>query len=208
MTPMQGYILNINRVKDEDLIVTLLTQNRLITLYRFYGARHGSINLGYKLDFEAISSANSSISMLRNVLHLGDKWMINPKRFFIWQHFMKLLFQHLKDIDELDSFYFELLDIMNKKFEKQNPVRVVVESYISLLSYEGRLHDDFICFSCESIVTQNLVLTRSFLPAHYECIFGTILDIGKIKELFLTGSTINMSNDEVAILWKILQEGI
>ena len=205
---MQGYILHINRVKDEDLIVTLITQNRLITLYRFYGARHGSINIGYKLDFEAINSGKSSISMLRNVLHLGDKWMTNPKRFFIWQHFIKLLFQHLKDIDELDSFYFDLLNEMNKKFEKQNPVRVVVESYITLLSYEGRLHDDFICLTCENVVTQNLVLTRSFLPAHYECIFGTILDIDRIKELFLTGSTINFSDDEVSQLWKILQEGI
>lgn len=205
---MQGYILNINRVKDEDLIVTLLTQNRLITLYRFYGARHGSINLGYKLDFEAISSAKSSISMLRNVLHLGDKWMVNPKRFFIWQHFIKLLFQHLKEIEELDSFYFDLLNTMNKKFEKQNPIRVVVEAYISLLSYEGRLHDDFICLTCENSITQNLVLTRSFLPAHYECIFGSVLDIKKVQELFLTGSTINFSDDEVNILWKTLQDGI
>lgn len=205
---MQGYILNINRVKDEDLIVTLLTQNRLITLYRFYGARHGHINLGYKLDFEAINSGSSTISMLRNALHLGDKWMVNPKRFFIWQHFLKLLFQHLKDIEELDSFYFDLLDEMNKKFEKQNPVRVVVESYIALLSYEGRLHDDFICIFCENVIRQNLVLTRSFLPAHYECIFGTVLDIKKIKELFLTHSTINFSDDEVSVLWKILQEGI
>ena len=205
---MQGYILNINRVKDEDLIVTLLTENRLITLYRFYGARHGSINIGYKLDFEAINSGKSSISMLRNVLHLGDKWMLKSKRFFIWQQFIKLLFGHLKDIEELDNFYFNLLNTMNKKFEKQNPVRVVIESYIALLTYEGRLHDDFVCFSCENVVKNNLVLTRSFLPAHYDCIFGTVFDIAKIKELFLTGSSINFSDDEVSILWQILQEGI
>lgn len=205
---MQGYILNINRVKDEDLIVTLLTQSRLISLYRFYGARHGNINLGYKLDFEAISSPKSSISMLRNVLHLGDKWMVNPKRFFIWQHFIKLLYTHLQDIEELDHFYFDLLNTMNYKFEKQNPIRVAVESYITLLTYEGRLHDDFVCFSCENIVKENLVLTRSFLPAHYECIFGTVLNMEKIMELFLTGSTLNLEDHEVNILWKILQEGI
>jgi recombinational DNA repair protein (RecF pathway) len=207
MSPMQGYILNINRVKDEDLIVSLLTEDRLLTLYRFYGARHANINLGYKLDFEAINSGKSSISMLRNVLHLGDKWMATPKRFFIWQHFIKLLYKHLKDIDELDSFYFELLNNMNKKFEKQNPVRVVVESYIELLSYEGRLHDDFICFSCEEPIKKNLVLARSFLPAHYECIYDTKLNIKKIKNLFKNGTTIELEDDEVNQLWKILQEG-
>ncbi len=34
---MQGYIININNVKDEDLIVTILTQNNLYTAYRFMG---------------------------------------------------------------------------------------------------------------------------------------------------------------------------
>ena len=204
---MQGYILNINPVKDEDLIVTLITKNSLQTLYRFYGARHSNINIGYKIDFESISSAKSTISMLRNVLHLGDKWMSNPKRFFIWQQFIKLLFKHLKDVEELDSFYFELLDEINQKFSKQNPVRVAVESYISLLSHEGRLHDDFACLVCEEVVEKNLILTRSFLPAHKECIFGEVMQISKIKELFLTASTINLDDDEVDNLWKILQEG-
>ncbi len=205
---MQGYILNINRVKDEDLIVTILTKNSLITLYRFYGSRHSNINLGYKLDFEAISSNNSSIPMLRNVLHLGNKWMINPERFFVWQKFLKLLFLHLKDIDDLDSFYFELLNEMNIKFEKQNPIRVVVESYLTLLNYEGRLHDDFICFICEQEIEKDLVLSRSFLPAHYECIYDYKLNLKKIKELFQTGSTINLEDEEVSLLWKILQQGI
>ena len=204
---MQGYILNINRVKDEDLIVSILTEDRLLTLYRFYGARHANINLGYKLDFEAINSGKSSISMLRNVLHLGDKWMATPKRFFIWQHFIKLLYKHLKDIDELDSFYIELLNNMNKKLEKQNPTRVVVESYVELLSYEGRLHDDFVCFSCEEAVNNDLVLTRSFLPAHKSCLFGDVFDKSKIEELFISKSTIYLDDSEVDKLWKILQKG-
>jgi len=204
---MQGYILNINRVKDEDLIVSLLTQNRLKTLYRFYGARHGSINIGYKIDFEAQSSPKSTISMLKNVLHLGNKWMNEPRRFFIWQHFIKLLFKHLKDVEELDSFYFELLDNMNQKFEKQNPIRVAVESYIELLSYEGRLHDDFICFICEEPVNDELVITRSFLPAHKTCLFGDVVDRVKIEELFVTRSTLYLDDREVDKLWKIVLEG-
>ena len=51
---MQGYIINLNRVKDEDLIVTILSKGRLETLYRFYGARHGTINIGFKIDYETL----------------------------------------------------------------------------------------------------------------------------------------------------------
>lgn len=205
---MQGYVLNINKVKDEDLIVTLLTQSSLKTLYRFYGARHAHINLGYKLDFEMEQSSKSTISMLRNVLHLGDKWMANPKRFFIWQQFIRLLYKHLKDVEEVDSFYLDLLDEMNRKFVKQNPIRVVIESYITLLSYEGRLHDDFGCLICEEEVRDNLILTRSFLPAHKGCIFGTELTFDKIEALFENASTLYLDDDEIEILWKILQEGL
>ncbi len=204
---MQGYILNINKVKDEDLIVTILTTTSLLTLYRFYGARHSNINIGYKIDFESVSSAKSTISMLRNVLHLGDSWMNEPRRFFVWQQFIKLLFKHLRDVEKLDSFYFELLNEIKQKFAKQNPIRVAVESYVQLLSYEGRLHDDFVCLICEELVTSELVITRSFLPAHKGCIFGEIVDKAKIEELFLNSSTINLDDDEVDKLWKILQEG-
>jgi recombinational DNA repair protein (RecF pathway) len=204
---MQGYILNINKVKDEDLIVTILTTTSLLTLYRFYGARHSNINIGYKIDFESLSSAKSTISMLRNVLHLGDSWMNEPRRFFVWQQFIKLLFKHLRDVEKVDSFYFELLNEIKQKFAKQNSIRVAVESYIQLLSYEGRLHDDFVCLICEELVTSELVITRSFLPAHKKCIFGEVVDKAKIEELFLTASTINLDDDEVDKLWKILQEG-
>ena len=138
---MQGYILNINKVKDEDLIVTILTENKLKTLYRFYGARHANINLGYKIDFEAIASAKSTISMLREVLPLSAKWMLESNRFFIWQQFIKLLYRHLEDVNELDSFYFHLLEETSIMIAKQNPQRVVIESYLQLLEYEGRLHD-------------------------------------------------------------------
>ncbi len=49
---MQGYILDVKPVKDDDLIVTILTPTRVYTTYRFYGARHSNINVGYKIDFE------------------------------------------------------------------------------------------------------------------------------------------------------------
>ncbi len=204
---MQGYIININRVKDEDLIVKVLTENRLKSLYRFYGARHSNINLGYKIDFEAISSNKSNIPMLRNLLHLGDSWMSKSERFFIWQTFIKLLYKHLKDIQEVDRFYLDLLNKMNKKISKQNPIRVCVESYIELLCHEGRLHDDFICFICEEPIEEEVVISRGFLPSHQKCIFAKKLKKDRVKELFLSKSSLYLSDDEVYELWKTLQEG-
>jgi len=87
---MQGYIINFNPVKDEDLIVTVLTKESVLTLYRFYGARHSHINLGYKIDFEAKSSIKSTIPQLSGVLHLASKWNLEHARMFIWQPFVKL----------------------------------------------------------------------------------------------------------------------
>ena len=49
---MQGFIINLNKVKEEDLIVTIISKDNLQTLYRFYGARHGTINIGFKIDYE------------------------------------------------------------------------------------------------------------------------------------------------------------
>ena len=68
---MQGFIINFNKVKDEDLIVTIVSKTSLDTLYRFYGARHGTINLGFKLDYEKQSSHKVTISRLKDVIHIG-----------------------------------------------------------------------------------------------------------------------------------------
>ncbi len=204
---MQGYILNINKVKDEDLIVTILTENRLKTLYRFYGARHANINLGYKIDFEAVSSAKSTISMLREVLPLSAKWMLQSNRFFIWQQFIKLMFKHLKDVTDLDPFYFTLLEESAIMIAKQNPKRVMIESYLQLLEYEGRLHDDFQCFICDEMIESHLVLARSFLPAHQACVYGSVLEKQKITQLFSSKSTLYLEDAEVEHLWQLLLEG-
>ncbi len=204
---MQGYILNINKVKDEDLIVSILTENKLKTLYRFYGARHANIQLGYKIDFEVQSSAKSTISMLREVLPLSAKWMLESKRFFIWQQFSKLMFRHLKDVVELDPFYFYLLEETAALMQKQNPKRVVIESYLQILEYEGRLHDDFICFICDNIVEERVVLARSFLPAHKVCVFAQEFPKKKIQTLFEDKSTLYLEDSDVETLWQLLQEG-
>src|SRR5660397_60938 len=135
---MQGYIINFNKVKDEDLIVTILTKGSVQTLYRFYGARHSNINLGYKIDFESQSSIKSNIAQLRGVLHLASKWNLDRDRMFIWQSFIKLFFLHLKDVDDIDDFYFNLLEEANTIWHVQNPKRIAIEKYTKLLAYEGR----------------------------------------------------------------------
>ena len=81
---MQGYIIDIKAVKDDDLIVTIICENELITTYRFYGARHSNINIGYKIDFE-LESTKSSISRLKDVIQLGFPWILNNQKMYAWQ---------------------------------------------------------------------------------------------------------------------------
>lgn len=204
---MQGYILNINRAKDEDLIVTVLTAQRVITLYRFYGARHSHINLGYKIDFEIRSSLKSSISQLRDVLHLAQKWNIQHEKMLIWQQFVELFYKHLKDIDTIDTFYFDLLELASSQWQKQSPKRIAIESYLGLLEAEGRLHTDMHCFSCDSAIHEDPCLVRSFLPAHKSCVYANTFNTDAIKELFTNKSTLFFNDKDVDRLWNIMLEG-
>ena len=204
---MQGFIINFNRVKDEDLIVTVLTKESVLTLYRFYGARHSHINLGYKIDFEVQSSIKSSILQLRGVLHLAQHYNIHNDKMRIWQSFIKLFFLHLRDVDEIQSFYYDLLDKCSNIWHKQNPKRVAIEAYVKLLEFEGRLHDEFICFNCESTCNDSVALVRGFLPAHEKCVWNKPFSKDKIEYLFDKKSTLFLSDNEVDRLWKTLLEG-
>lgn len=107
---MQGYIINLNKVKDEDLIVTILSHHRLKTLYRFYGARHGTINIGFKIDYEIEPSAKSTIGRLKDVVHIGFPWINDFKLLRLWQDFSGLFYKHLKDTQDLGSFYFQIFE--------------------------------------------------------------------------------------------------
>ncbi len=204
---MQGYIIRINPCRDEDLIVNILTQNSIQTAYRFYGARHSTINLGYKIDAELIRSAKSNMPQLRNVLHLAYSWQHENHRMLIWQSFMQLFYKHLRGIEDIDEFYFELLDSMTKPMTKQNPKRTCIEAYLRLLEHEGRLNTDSTCFLCEEkIQTQDLSLARGYLPAHNLCINSQAIP-GAI-ELLKTKSTMLLSDIDVEKLWRILLEGL
>jgi len=204
---LQGYIINVNKARDEDVIVTILTHQTLYTLYRFYGARHSQINLGFKIDFEVEATAKISISRLRKVMHLGFTWMTDRSRLFVWQQFSALFHKHLQDSEELDPFYFELLEEAADIWQTQNPKRIAIESYVKLLNFEGRLHTDMHCFFCEGEIKEDITLIRAFLPAHAECIHAIPINIQAIKELFTTGSSLFLNDKEIEMLWHILLEG-
>ncbi len=206
---MQGFILNLNKVKDEDLIVTILSKHSLDTLYRFYGARHGVINLGFKIDYETESSVKSTISRLKDVIHIGYKWINNHQKLKLWHDFVALFYKHLKDAEELDEFYFNLLENASQTWDKQNPKRVAIESYVKLLEHEGRLHTEFDCFLCsQPIVEDDISLIRAYLPTHKECTHTLSIKKDALKELYKNKSSLFLSDLEINRLFNILLEGL
>lgn len=205
---MQGYILNLNRVKDEDLIVSILSESQVYTTYRFYGARHSIINVGYKIDFELESNYKSSIPRLKDVLHIGYSWIFDKQKLYCWQRFIKLFYPHLKDVEELDPFYFQLLNDLTKKMEKQSPQRACIESYILLCEHEGRLHEQFECLLCEKPIEKELSLVRSFVPTHPMCSYSKSFELFKIEKLFQEKNSISLSDEEIEYLWNVLLQGL
>jgi len=205
---MQGYIINLNKVKDEDLIVTILSHKKLETLYRFYGARHGTINMGFKLDYEIEPSAKSTIGRLKDVVHIGFPWINDYKLLRLWQDFSGLFYKHLKDAEDLGSFYFELLEKTSIQWNKQNPKRVAVEAYIKLLEHEGRLHKEHYCFLCSKEILGDISLIRAYLPTHFNCSHTYGIKRSSLEELFNNKSSLFLNDKEVDRLWNILMEGL
>ncbi len=205
---MQGYIIDIKPVKDDDLIVSILSENEFLTTYRFYGARHSNINIGYKIDFE-LENTRANIPRLKDVIQLGFPWILDNEKMYCWQRYIKLFYPHLKDIEQIDPFYFYSLDNLVHIMIKQNALRAICESYISLLQYEGRLHNDFECFLCENIIEEDVSLVRGFLPVHTKCTYSTMtFEMKKMKELFEEKKIIAFTDEEVEYLWNILLQGL
>lgn len=204
---MQGYILRTQKVRDEDLLVYILTPKNLIKSYRFYGARHASVMSGYKIDFE-LNHNEIFLPHLRSVLHLGFKWLLDRQKLIIWQQFMRLVYSHLKGIDEIDEIYFNEIENCAQNCDKQSLKRLIIESYVRILEYEGRLHSEFECFICDEPILNGLVLTRAFLPAHDYCLPKPSLNLAKIQGLFETKSTIMLEDDECDELFSIVLEGL
>lgn len=204
---MQGYIIRLQPVKDEDLIVTILTQTSVVTSYRFYGARHSTINLGYKIDAELIPNSKSTIPQLRNILHLAHSWQHIREKMFFWQNFISLFYEHLKGIEDIDEFYFLLLERVAKKMQRQNPKRLAVEAYAELLEYEGRMHSESTCFLCENEIQGDTAVARGFLPAHPKCLQTKGINADHFHQFLQDKSTLLLEDDEVELLYKSMIEG-
>jgi len=190
------------------LILSILTQQRLETLYRFYGARHSTINLGYMIDFEIEHSLKSSIGRLYDVVHLGFPWMLDPARTRLWHQFVSLFYPHLREADETGGFYFELLHDAARRWDRQNPKRVALEAYAALLRFEGRTPDRTHCFFCEKRIDEPQVnVIRAFQYAHASCAHRTSVAKSAADELLLRHNALFLEDAEVETLWMTLLEG-
>ncbi|MDA3050273.1 recombination protein RecO [Campylobacter sp. JMF_01 NE2] len=203
---MQGFILKVTKIKDEDCIVDVLCADALVRAYRFYGARHPNITQGYKIDFELVSNQNF-LPRLSNVMHLGYGWLANREKLIFWQQFIRLLGAHLKDANELDKFYYELLNSAASRFGRQNPRRIIIESYAKILEFEGRLHSEPFCFLCDEEISGAVSLTRGFLPAHEHCLHQKGFKWGEILEFLQSQNSLNLEDDAVERLYAITLQG-
>lgn len=205
---MRGFILDLRKHRDEDLILTVLTPDRLMALYRFYGVRHSPLQLGHKIDFV---SENDPFFMarLRQVSHLGFPWLFEAPKVRAWQQFMQLLHKHLKGTEEIDGFYYDLLEFAATALCKQEAKRALIEAAVALFAHEGRLQTDFRCLACEGRIEEtHTALTRALMPVHTGCVYQEGFELDKVKRLFETGETILFEEDEITRLWRILEEGL
>lgn len=206
---LQGFVLGVRKVKEEDLLVTVITQSKIKTLYRFYGARHSSINLGYKIDFAAEPIQNRQLLRLRDVTHLGYGWLRDRNKLLAWQTFCQLLGEHLKEVNEHGGLYFELLNSAADRLDKSSAKRTLIETYVNMLKNEGRLHEPSECFFCSEKINENenVALTRGLLPSHERCVFQPGFNKQKIDDFFESGNTISMDNAEVEALYAVMLLG-
>lgn len=205
---MQGFIISIKSVREEDVIVEILTETKIYKTYRFYGMRHGSINVGFKIDFELEHNHKSNTARLKDVMHLNFEWIFDRNKLFTWQKFIKLLPLHFKDVENIDNIYFELLEEAVKKLTKQNEKRVLVETYLKILKHEGRLQDDFVCFLCENPIDSDVCISRAFLPSHKSCTFSQTIKKEKLNEFYKTNSTLFLDDFEIELLWNVMTQGL
>ncbi len=204
---MRGFLLTLARAKNEDMIVTVLTPERIGRYYRFYGARHSILQLGYFVDFEVEGDNGRFLPRMRSLRHLGFPWLYARDRLMVWQDLIQRLAVHLRDTEEIERFYFDLLLAAARHWERQNPRRIVLESYHALLRHEGRLHPIDRCFICEEAIGAHVSLMAAWHPAHPECLYTAPLDRTMIERFFATGKTIHMDDATVDTLYAVTQKG-
>jgi len=159
------------------------------------------------VDFEVEGEDGRFLPRLRSLSQMGFSWILDKNRLMLWQNFIKKFDIHLKDAETVEAFYFTLLLQAAKRWDKQNPKRIICESYISLLKYEGRFYDETHCFICEQYIEEDIALMQSFKPAHPTCIYSPALPTKKILDFFHTEKSIYLEDNEVDYLHDIVMKG-
>jgi recombinational DNA repair protein (RecF pathway) len=204
---MKGFILSIQPVRDEDCIVTILSPHQVGIYYRFYGARHSVVSLGFLIDFEIEGEDGKFLPRLRSISHISFNWLSSNAKLLIWHQFIQALARHLKDVEEIDPFYYNLVLKSAQKMTKQNPKRVLVESYLELLEYEGRIYDENSCYICQAQLGYQVGLMQSYKLTHPECIFSVPLNKKSIIEALHKQTTIHLDDGEVDYLFGVMCRG-
>ena len=195
------------KAKNEDSIATILTERHIRTYYRFFGARHSILQLGNLIDFEVEGEDGRFLPRLRSLSHIGFPWLFERNRLMLWHNFIQKFEPHLRDADEIDRFYFDLLLDAAKKWHRQNPKRIVCESYLKMLAYEGRLYPEEKCYICEQRIEEEIALMQAFKPAHPHCIYAPALPSKKIFDLFESKKTVFLDDHEVDVVFETVMKG-
>ncbi len=204
---MKGFVVALRRAKNEDSIATVLSEKSIRSYYRFFGARHSILQLGHLIDFEIEGEDGRFMPRLRNLSQIGFPWLRDRSRLMLWHNFIKLFEPHLRDTEELDSFYFDLLLNAARKWHKQNPKRITIESYISLLKFEGRLYPLETCYICEQSIEKDISLMRAFKPAHPQCIYASPLQKIQVENMLQDNTTIHLDDEDVSNLYNVVMKG-
>lgn len=205
---MQGFISGIRKLKNEDIIVNIITPSHFLTLYRFYGIRHSIINIGRKIDFE-VDYNGIFMPRLRAISQLGFEWENDYHKMRYFQGFMRLLDRHLNGTEEISPFYFELLNRAIIIIAKQAPNRALLDLYALLLENEGRKNVGDSCFICDSPLNNEIRVARGFLSAHKHCINGDFeIKKARFSEFLTHNKSALLSENEVESLIAVMMQGL
>jgi len=122
------------------MVVTVLGEKQIGTYYRFYGARHSVLQLGYLIDYEVEQDRANFLPRIRAITHIGFPWLYDREKLMYWHRFISIFEPHFRDINEIDNFYFNTLLNSAKKWQKQSYRRLMVENFFNIIQYEGRVH--------------------------------------------------------------------
>ena len=159
------------------------------------------------MDFEVEGDDGSFMPRLRSLSQMNFPWLFDKNKLLLWHNFIKKFEPHLRDAEELEPFYYDLLLTAAKRWDKQNPKRIVCEAYISLLDYEGRLYPEENCFICEQRIEDDIALMQAFRPAHPSCIYAPALPTKKIFDFFTSHKTVFFEDSEVDLLYSVVMKG-